>query len=355
MVLTPRRFPPALLVGALLLVLAGPVSADPSGQGDGDGHGNPGRGASAQVARLIEDATKATQEYERGRRAAETQRKKAQRLEGLVAEQRRELKRLNIQLGRIARSQYRAGGGLPYTAKMLLADDPEELMRGEGLALQANLAMNHLVEKTQRAARRLDADQQRATAAWHALDERRGKLAALKSGIEKKLEDARWTLQGQADAQVAAGACRGADRLDQPSFPQGRAWVTPVATYELSAGFGSGGDRWANKHTGQDFAVGIGEPVRSIGAGKVVRVSCGGAFGMEVLVRHPGGYYSQYAHLASATVDQGDQVRTGQWLGQAGTTGNSTGPHLHFEIRLTPYLGSGVDPRAWLAERGVRL
>jgi murein DD-endopeptidase MepM/ murein hydrolase activator NlpD len=101
--------------------------------------------------------------------------------------------------------------------------------------------------------------------------------------------------------------------------------------------------------------VDIGAPVRSVGAGRVASVSCGGAFGIEILVQHPDGYYSQYAHLAGVTVDQGERVAAGQWIGQAGTTGNSTGPHLHFEVRLTPYLGSGVDPAVWLRERGVNL
>jgi murein DD-endopeptidase MepM/ murein hydrolase activator NlpD len=177
----------------------------------------------------------------------------------------------------------------------------------------------------------------------------------LKNGIEEKLEEARWQLQGQADASVAAGACRGAVRLDQPKKEITSAWVAPVKKYELSAGFGSGGLRWANRHTGQDFAVPIGTPVRSVGAGRVVRVSCGGAFGIEVVVEHPGGYYTQYAHLAAVTVDQGERVSVGQWVGQSGTSGNSTGPHLHFEVRVTPHMGSAVDPVPWLAARGVKL
>ncbi|MFD0429759.1 M23 family metallopeptidase [Streptomyces zhihengii] len=91
------------------------------------------------------------------------------------------------------------------------------------------------------------------------------------------------------------------------------------------------------------------------GPGVVESVACGGAFGIQVVVRHDNGYYTQYAHLAGVGVDQGERVRGGQWIGQAGTTGNSTGPHLHFEVRLTPDLGSGVDPAVWLAEHGVRL
>jgi murein DD-endopeptidase MepM/ murein hydrolase activator NlpD len=54
-------------------------------------------------------------------------------------------------------------------------------------------------------------------------------------------------------------------------------------------------------------------------------------------------------------VGQGDRVATGQWIGQTGTTGNSTGPHLHFEVRVTPKFGSGLDPVPWLTARGVKL
>ncbi|MET7436301.1 M23 family metallopeptidase, partial [Streptomyces sp. NPDC005568] len=93
----------------------------------------------------------------------------------------------------------------------------------------------------------------------------------------------------------------------------------------------------------------------AVGAGRVERVSCGGPFGIEVVVEHPGGYYTQYAHLAAVTVDQGERVAAGQWVGQSGTSGNSTGPHLHFEVRITPDMGSAVDPVPWLAGHGVEL
>ncbi|MFC7306004.1 M23 family metallopeptidase [Streptomyces monticola] len=341
---------------ALIVLIAGGAPSAAGTRGPGDGASD-GPSLSTDVMRLYEQAAAATEKYESGRRAAEEQRTRAKRLERLVERERRELRLLHEDLGRIARVQYRSGGDVSYTAQLLMADDPEQLMRGQRAAWQADLAMDNAITKTQRAARSLDTGEQNAKAAWHALDVRKAKLAALKRGIEQRLEQARWTLQHEADRQVTAGKCRGAVRLDQGrSRPAaGQAWVAPVETYELSAGFGGSGERWANRHTGQDFAVGIGAPVRAAGAGRVVRVTCGQGFGMEVVLQHAGGYYTQYAHLAAVTVDQGDRVRVGQWIGQAGTTGNSTGPHLHFEVRLTPHLGSGVDPRKWLAERGVRL
>lgn len=276
-------------------------------------------------------------------------------MERLLVRERRQISVLHGDLGRIARAQYRSGGDIPVAAQMLLAGDPEKLMHGQRAVWQADLALNNAVDKSRRAEHRLADGQRRAADALRALKERNARLVILKKSIESKLEAARWQLQGQADTSVAAGKCRGAVRLKEPKNSTTRAWLPPVEKYELSAGFDSAGERWSHRHTGQDFAVDIGTPVRAVGAGRVVSVSCGGAFGIEVVVRHPGGYYTQYAHLAAVTVDQGQKLRAGQWVGQSGTTGNSTGPHLHFEVRLTPYLGSGVDPVKWFAERHVKL
>ncbi|MFF5156084.1 M23 family metallopeptidase [Streptomyces sp. NPDC000348] len=348
-----RRHP---LFTAVLLCALAVLAARPA---DGDGSHAPGHGSAsgvgAEVARLYEEAAAATERYEAGRREAEKQRAEGRRLEERLDRERRETAVLREDLGRIASSQYRDGGGLPLTAHMLLADDPEELMRGQRVVRQAEVSLDKAIDRSERAEARLARDEARAAAAWRRLEKRNTELAALQQGIERKLEAARWKLQGQADASVAAGACRGAVRLDQPRTWFTARWVAPVETYELSASYGSGGARWANRHTGQDLAVPIGTPVRAVGSGRVVKVSCGGAFGIEIVLRHADGYYTQYAHLAAVAVDQGDRVSPGQWIGQSGTSGNSTGPHLHFEVRVTPEMGSAVDPVPWLARRGVSL
>lgn len=348
-----RRHP--LLVAVPLCALA-VLAARPT---DGEvpqapGHG-PKSGISAQVVRLYEEAAAATLKYEAGRREADRQRAEAQRLENLLDREREESAALREDLGRIARSQYRTGGGVPLTAHILLADDPEEMMRGQRALWKAHAALDNAIGKNARAEARIARDEAKAAGAWKALEKRNKELADLKNGIEQKLEAARWQLQGQADASVTAGSCRGAVRLGQPQSRFTDSWVSPVETYVLSASYGSGGALWANRHTGQDFAVPIGTPVRSVGAGRVVKVSCGGAFGIEIVVQHTGGYYTQYAHLAAVAVDPGDRVSPGQWIGQSGTSGNSTGPHLHFEVRVTPEMGSAVNPVSWLAQRGLTL
>ncbi|WP_246574364.1 peptidoglycan DD-metalloendopeptidase family protein [Streptomyces genisteinicus] len=313
------------------------------------------RATAVTVARLYAEASRASQQYERGRRAADTQRAAAGRLQRGLADRRARLERLHDVIGGVAREQYRTGGSLAGTARLLLADDPDTLLRGYELAARTERAVNRLLDRSRTEERRYAEAERKARAAWQALAARTARLASVKRGIEAKLEAARWQLQGEADSSVAAGSCAGAVRLDQPALPRGAGWVAPVEHYALSAGFASTGDRWARGHTGQDFAVDIGTPVRSVGPGVVESVACGGAFGIEIVVRHDNGYWTQYAHLAGVGVDQGERVRAGQWIGQAGTTGNSTGPHLHFEVRLTPDLGSGVDPAAWLREHGVRL
>lgn len=346
-----RRHP---LLAAVSLCALAVLAARPGDGSPAAGHGSDS-GISAQVARLYEEAATAAQQYEAGRRDADRQQAEAQRLEKRLKGERQERDRLREELGRIASSQYRDGGGLSLTAHLLLADSPEELMRGQRAVAQAGTALGKAITRSERAEARLVRAEAKASAAWRKLETRNAELADLKRRIEAKLETARWKLQGQADTSVAAGTCRGAVRLDQPRTRFTDNWVAPVETYELSASYGSGGTRWANRHTGQDFAVPIGTPVRAVGAGRVVEVSCGGAFGIEIVIQHAGGYFTQYAHLAAVAVDQGDRVRTGQWIGQSGTSGNSTGPHLHFEVRVTPGAGSAVNPVSWLARHGVRL
>ncbi|MGW8768034.1 M23 family metallopeptidase [Streptomyces sp. NPDC055815] len=136
------------------------------------------------------------------------------------------------------------------------------------------------------------------------------------------------------------------------------AWVKPVTSYTLSASYNQGGAMWAHKHSGQDFAVPVGTPVKAAGAGTVVKAGPNGggdgpAYGNAIVIRHANGTYSQYAHLSKIKVYIGQKVSAGQQIALSGNTGNSSGPHLHFEIRTTPNYGSAVNPMAFLRAHGV--
>ncbi|MET8983092.1 M23 family metallopeptidase [Streptomyces sp. NPDC004539] len=151
-------------------------------------------------------------------------------------------------------------------------------------------------------------------------------------------------------AAVLGGA--GAASAASPS------WVDPVKSYTLSASFAQSGNLWSAKHSGQDFAVPTGTTVVAAHGGTVVKAGSGGAgdgsaYGNAIVVKHANGVYSQYAHLSRIDVRIGQVVSTGQQIGLSGSTGNSTGPHLHFEIRTTANYGSAVDPVAFLRGKGV--
>ncbi|MER5478569.1 transglycosylase family protein [Streptomyces sp. NPDC002734] len=131
--------------------------------------------------------------------------------------------------------------------------------------------------------------------------------------------------------------------------------VAPVDA-ALGTAYRAHGSSWSKGyHTGVDFPVPTGTAVKSVGAGQVVTAGWGGSFGYQVVVRHADGRYSQYAHLSAISVRSGQSVTAGQRLGRSGSTGNSSGPHLHFEVRTGPGFGSDVDPLAYLRAGGVAI
>jgi hypothetical protein len=101
------------------------------------------------------------------------------------------------------------------------------------------------------------------------------------------------------------------------------------------------GPRARGQHNGLDFPVPVGTPVKASADGVVSTISSGGGFGVYVIVTHSGGYSSLYAHLTRATVGLGTEVGAGQQIAVSGNTGDSTGPHLHLEIRLN---GAAQNP-----------
>ncbi|MFJ5645864.1 peptidoglycan DD-metalloendopeptidase family protein [Streptomyces sp. NPDC093223] len=130
-------------------------------------------------------------------------------------------------------------------------------------------------------------------------------------------------------------------------------WGRPV-NGPLGTPYHQQGGAWqSGYHTGVDFLVPTGTSVHAIGPGKVVAAGPGGAYGNQIVIRHPDGTYSQYAHLSKVSVSVGDSVSGGQTIGLSGATGNAFGPHLHFEIRTGPEYGSDISPLPYLRRKGI--
>lgn len=127
------------------------------------------------------------------------------------------------------------------------------------------------------------------------------------------------------------------------------AWVPPMPNAPVTSCFGM---RWGVLHAGIDYALPPGTPVHSIGAGTVTAAGWNySGYGISVVVDHGNGYLSHYAHLSGTAVGAGQRVSPGTVIGYEGTTGDSTGPHLHFEIHNGMW--NQVEPAAWLRAHGV--
>ncbi|MFF8805546.1 transglycosylase family protein [Streptomyces omiyaensis] len=132
-------------------------------------------------------------------------------------------------------------------------------------------------------------------------------------------------------------------------------YSAPVAA-GIGTRYGKPGSSWSSGyHTGVDFPVPTGTTVKAVADGRIVSAGWGGAYGYQIVVRHDDGRYSQYAHLSALSVREGQRVTGGQRIGRSGSTGNSSGPHLHFEVRTGPGYGSDIDPLAYLRARGVSI
>lgn len=107
----------------------------------------------------------------------------------------------------------------------------------------------------------------------------------------------------------------------------------------------------AGRHTGVDFGGPVGTKIKSAANGVVIRTGTEGAYGNAIHVRHPDGTTTLYAHLSGINVKVGQKVKSGQTIGKMGSTGNSSGSHLHFEVRAKDSYGADINPYSWLKGR----
>ncbi|MET8419336.1 M23 family metallopeptidase [Streptomyces sp. NPDC005134] len=156
--------------------------------------------------------------------------------------------------------------------------------------------------------------------------------------------------RAKAAREVKVRAARSAERTRLGGFQ------LPIAGSYVTTGYKSSGSLWSSgRHSGIDFHAPSGSSVVAVGAGTVVEAGWGGAYGNNIVLRMTDGTYTQYGHLSSIGVSVGQSVGAGQRIGFSGSTGNSTGPHLHFEARTTPSYGSDMDPVAYLRAHGVNV
>ncbi|KJY23039.1 MULTISPECIES: M23 family metallopeptidase [Streptomyces] len=187
--------------------------------------------------------------------------------------------------------------------------------------------------------------QQRA--AEHAAAKAQAEADAKQKAAEaKRLAEAK----AKAEREAAERAAREEERKRLNTF------VSPLDDSYVSTQYKAGGGMWSSgSHTGIDFHAASGTSVHAVGFGTVVEAGWGGAYGNNVVIKHNDGTFTQYGHMSSLNVSVGQQVTPGQQIGLSGSTGNSSGPHLHFEARTGSQYGSDIDPISYLRSHGVSL
>lgn len=156
-------------------------------------------------------------------------------------------------------------------------------------------------------------------------------LVTYQDDIECDREQLQETVEVAAVAQVVRRGTK-----SKPTY------MFPVTNWNVTSNFGY---RWGRLHAGTDVGVPIGTTVRASRAGQVITAGWLGGYGNCVIIDHGDGVCTRYGHLSEVTVSVGQYVDQGQQVALSGNTGRSTGPHLHFEIRIN---GEAVDPLPYL-------
>jgi murein DD-endopeptidase MepM/ murein hydrolase activator NlpD len=204
-----------------------------------------------------------------------------------------------------------------------------------------------------------DVDFQRQIAASDSFEMFYGAPLSGSSSKRKVLHYAELNFDGKTKTYYRYTTADGqTDYFDETGKSASRALLkTPISGARLTSGFGMRRHPllgYSKMHAGVDFGAPAGTPIRAAGAGIIKKAGRNGAYGISVVLKHTNKYESLYAHMSrlASGVREGDRVNQGQIIGYVGSTGRSTGPHLHYEVRVN---SRPVNPTAIRAAGGRQL
>lgn len=241
-------------------------------------------------------------------------------------------------LSRIADSQDVRGGwhALYESNRATVGSDPDLIYPGQKLSLRGSKATPEAEAKPE------------------AKTKQETKPEAKPRAKHRAEPKAKAKAQPEAKAKPQQTERRASKPAAKPAAATG--FAAPVSGVSPTTAYRASGSSWSSgHHTGVDFPVGVGTSVKAVATGQVISAGWADAYGYEVIIRHADGKYSQYAHLSQLSVRAGQGVNVGQQIGRSGSTGNTTGPHLHFEVRTGPAYGSDINPLSYLRARGISI
>lgn len=224
----------------------------------------------------------------------------------------------------------------PLTQAGLTGDDTAAGQTDAGEALRARILQQ--------------ADQQQAAAEQQAREAAAKKAAADASASAAKTAEAERKAEEERKRKAEEERKRKAE--EERLRKLAASFSMPLGSYQLTSSFGDSGSMWSNNHTGQDFAAPTGTPVKAVHGGTIKEAGWAGSYGYRIILELNDGTEIWYCHLSSMT-KTGGSVTTGEVIGNVGSTGNSSGPHLHLEVR--PGGGDPIDPLAWLRGKGLNV
>ena len=178
-------------------------------------------------------------------------------------------------------------------------------------------------------------------------------LLAADEGLEVMPQASVTVAEAQARLQEVASSRAARAEAEAAAIEAARPkFVMPINGARLTSGFGS---RWGTFHYGIDLAAPMRTPEYSAGDGVVLRAGAASGFGLAVYILHENGDVTVYGHMDEILVEPGQYVDAGETIALLGNRGQSTGPHLHFEVHRGGEDGERINPVAWLSERGVNV
>ena len=216
-------------------------------------------------------------------------------------------------------------------------------------SIETAARLDRLEKRAEEVARAIEAEVAEVAAVKGQLVERRNSYASARAGKSDLLANTRANRQELEDHVAALEREQSAilARLQGPSsvagpIKQGSGALIWPASGSISSPFGM---RWGRLHAGVDIPLAEGTPLRAADSGTVAIAGWVGGYGNYTCIQHSGSLSTCYGHQSSIGVSVGQSVSQGQVIGNSGNTGNSTGPHLHFEVRIN---GNPVDPLGYL-------
>ncbi|GAB3237524.1 hypothetical protein GCM10027447_36710 [Glycomyces halotolerans] len=175
-------------------------------------------------------------------------------------------------------------------------------------------------------------------------------IAAQSAAPEQHRSQASGPVDAEPSSQVQRSASQETSRVSPVAVQEAQVtWAPMLDRIDITSLFGQ---RWGRNHNGVDFAAAVGTPIYAAYPGTVTFAGWQNGYGNVVIIDHGEGVETRYAHNSELTVAEGQWVEAGEQISEAGNTGFSLGPHLHFEVHVD---GEPVEPLGYLESAGLEL